>query len=170
MVYVQSGPICGKPMRQSWQTYLTSHRWGYPVSYHVHDVTRVRTCRGTDSHYLIGHQTIAHSLKSHSTLHSCAHSRIGLTDQTDYGAHQQRDPNDVVEVGLAHVFQESLANLAQNERGCHQRQCSHSTHLFRYLRETMNHPKGLCQNLSSHRSGGTLIVARLVAHANNTLK
>jgi len=37
---------------------------------------------------------------------------------------------------------------AQNERGCHQRQCSHSTHLFIHLREAMNHPKGLCQNLS----------------------
>ena|SRR6516165_10736439 len=38
--------------------------------------------------------------------------------------------------------------LAQNERGCHQRQCSYSTHLFSHLREAMNHPKGLCQNLS----------------------
>ena len=40
------------------------------------------------------------------------------------------------------------AYVAQNERGCHQRQCSCSTHLFRHLREAMNHPKGLCQNLS----------------------
>jgi hypothetical protein len=37
---------------------------------------------------------------------------------------------------------------AQNERGCHQRQCSYSTLLFRHLREAMNHPKVLCQNLS----------------------
>jgi hypothetical protein len=37
---------------------------------------------------------------------------------------------------------------AQNERGCHQRQCSYSTHLFRHLREAMNHLKSLCQNLS----------------------
>jgi hypothetical protein len=39
------------------------------------------------------------------------------------------------------------AKLAQNERGCHQRQCNCSTHLFRHLREAKNHPKGLCQNL-----------------------
>jgi hypothetical protein len=36
---------------------------------------------------------------------------------------------------------------AQNERSCHQRQCSYSTPLFSHLREAMNHPKGLCQNL-----------------------
>ena len=38
--------------------------------------------------------------------------------------------------------------LAQNERRCHQRQCSCSARLFRWLWEAMNHPKGLCQNLS----------------------
>jgi hypothetical protein len=60
--------------------------------------------------------------------------------------------------------------LAQNERGCHQRQCSYSTRLFKQLWEALNHPKGLCQNLSQYRSGGTLKVARLVAHASNVLK
>ena len=42
----------------------------------------------------------------------------------------------------------SISKEAQNERGCHQRQCSYSTHLFSHLREAMNQPKGLCQNLS----------------------
>ena len=39
-------------------------------------------------------------------------------------------------------------NRPRMSGGCHQRQCSYSTHLFRHLREAMNHPKGLCQNLS----------------------
>jgi hypothetical protein len=59
---------------------------------------------------------------------------------------------------------------AQNERGCHQRQCSYSTHLFKYLWKARNHPIGRCQNLSQYRSGGTLKVARLVAHTSNVLK
>ena len=44
---------------------------------------------------------------------------------------------------LGTIFQdEDFATLlAQNERGCHQRQCSYSTHVFRHLWEAMNHPK-----------------------------
>ena len=42
----------------------------------------------------------------------------------------------------------AISFKAQNERGCHQRQCSYSTHLFRHLWEAMHHQKGLCQNLS----------------------
>ena len=41
---------------------------------------------------------------------------------------------------------------------------------FICLWKAINPPKSLCQNLSQQRSGGTLIVARLVAHSNNTLK
>jgi hypothetical protein len=56
------------------------------------------------------------------------------------------------------------AYVAQNERGCHQRQCSSSTHVFRLLREAMKHPKGRCHNplipligwhIASGTAGGT---------------
>ena len=54
--------------------------------------------------------------------------------------------------------------LAQNEHSCHQWQCSCSVRLFKCLWEATNRPKGLCQNLSQQRSGGTLIGAWLVKH------
>jgi hypothetical protein len=71
---------------------------------------------------------------------------LRLLNEWFYGWMQRRYPHE--KIAEQAQSEQVLQIMAQNERGCHQRQCSYGTHLFSHLREAMNHPKGLCQHLS----------------------